>query len=121
MRGPAKWSLVDEDEGARVYRACPFCGRRLKWRYDNDRDFTLGVPQCEIHGSLDTWAIRTAGHMLGVGRLTLPGILLPSDDDDLVVFTVEYDGHRFKAVAPKRHLRQAGGLLEHMEVDDAKH
>ena len=119
MSAPAKWSIVDEDEGARIYRACPFCGRRLLWRYDNDRDFTLGVPRCDIHGDLDTWAIRTDARMLGVGRLTLPGILLPLDgDEDLVAFTVNYDGHRFKAVAPKRHLRQAGSLLEYMEVED---
>ena len=110
-----KWKIVAEEEGARVYRACPFCGRRLVWRYDLHRDFTIGTPRCLAHGDLDTWATRTADKMLGAGRLTEAGVVC-GDGDDIEPFTVEYDSHRFKAVAPKRNLREPGGLLDLMEV-----
>jgi hypothetical protein len=112
-----KWKIVDEDEGERIYRACPFCLRRLLWRYDTERDFTIGVPRCTAHGDLNAWVITDGEQYWGIGQLTDPGIIL---DIPCPAFDIEYDSHRFKAVAPKRNLRVTGALLEQMEVDDER-
>jgi endogenous inhibitor of DNA gyrase (YacG/DUF329 family) len=107
--------LVDEDECARIYRACPFCGRRLLWRYDRHRDFTIGTPRCSTHGDLDTWAITDGTQLFGAGQLTAPGIMC---EDPIPFETVAFDSHRFKAVSPKTTQREPGALLDLMRRDD---
>jgi hypothetical protein len=113
-----KWEIVDEDKDARIYRACPFCLRRLLWRYDTERDFTIGTPRCSSHGDLSVWVITDGSQYFGVGQLSEPGLIL---DIPCPTFMVDFDSHRFKAVAPKRNLRHSGALLEQMEVDENVH
>jgi endogenous inhibitor of DNA gyrase (YacG/DUF329 family) len=106
---PPKFDVVDPDAGEDIHRACPHCGRPLKWKYDTARAFTIGVARCIVHGDLDTWAIvsHSKDEAWGAGRLTAPGILCdpPVSKSEAIV------EHRmqFKAVAPKRNLRGRKG------------
>jgi hypothetical protein len=111
---PEKWR-TEPFEQEKIYRACPFCGRGLEWKYDTERDFTIGTPRCTIHGELDTWAITDGARLFGAGRLTEPGIMC---EDPIEFVTVPYDSHRFKAVAPKKSKREPGALLDLMGGDD---